>query len=552
MSVHKQIASLIVEHILNRYAHDIQYANIILDSIRRSFETRNEYYDLPSSFLSKSLSRKPATDDFQASLSKINEKEARRKKEGVFYTDSDVADFVVANTFLHFVLPEDTKVYSYDGAYKKLMCTGKDSIQKLLSASVFDPTCGAGEFLLSALSLKLRINHELNIISDDVILASFYGNDIEETSTEISKLRLFFYIIDSSDKNFDVRSLFNSLDSHFTNIDAIDYDGVSFMGKDIIIGNPPYVEYRDFSGHSRLKYGNVYADVLHFAVESLNNNGIMAFVIPLSFVATLRMSAIRDYIQEMTSKQIVMNFADRPDSLFSSVHQKLTILIAQKDTCQKVVLSSGYNYWYQEEREHLFHSIQVRPLNLMKNEYWPKIGNKSEISIFRKMANFKGQSILSMIDKTNGNAIYLNQRGCFWMKAFTKDMKSNSYTPYYFSKTISPFVFCLINSSLFFLLWIIISDGWHVTNKELSFVKMPKAVGDITKWQELQKRLEDKLEATKVYVGTKQVDFEYKHKLCKDIIDEIDNELALIYKFSATQLNYIKTFALKYRIGDGA
>ena len=174
------------------------------------------------------------------------------------------------------------------------------------------------------------------------------------------------------------------------------------------------------------------------------------------------------------------------------------------------------------------------------------------MSIFKKMVNAKGQSILSMIDKTNGDAIYLNQRGCFWMKAFTKDMNSNSYTPYFFPKSISPFVFCLINSSLFFLLWIIISDGWHVTNKELSFVKIPKSVGDIAKWQELQNKLETKLEATKVYVNTKQVDFEYKHKLCKDIIDEIDNELALIYKFSTSQLNYIKSFALKYRIGDGA
>ena len=82
--------------------------------------------------------------------------------------------------------------------------------------------------------------------------------------------------------------------------------------------------------------------------------------------------------------------------------QKLTILIAQKDTCQKVVLSSGYNYWYQEEREHLFQSIHVLPLAMIKNEYWPKIGNKTEMSIFKKMVNAKGQSILSMIDKTNG------------------------------------------------------------------------------------------------------------------------------------------------------
>jgi hypothetical protein len=55
-----------------------------------------------------------------------------------------------------------------------------------------------------------------------------------------------------------------------------------------------------------------------------------------------------------------------------------------------------------------------------------------------------------------------------------------------------------------------------------------------------------------VFVGTKQVDYEYKHKSCKDIIDEIDNELAKIYNLSQTQLEYIKNFGLKYRLGDGA
>jgi len=48
------------------------------------------------------------------------------------------------------------------------------------------------------------------------------------------------------------------------------------------------------------------------------------------------------------------------------------------------------------------------------------------------------------------------------------------------------------------------------------------------------------------------VDYEYKHKEGKDIIDEIDDEMAKIYHLSETQLYYIKNFGLKYRLGDGA
>ena len=43
----------------------------------------------------------------------------------------------------------------------------------------------------------------------------------------------------------------------------------------------------------------------------------------------------------------------------------------------------------------------------------------------------------------------------------------------------------------------------------------------------------------------------YKHKKCKDIIDRIDYELAKVYGLSDTELAYIKSFALKYRMSDG-
>ena len=46
---------------------------------------------------------------------------------------------------------------------------------------------------------------------------------------------------------------------------------------------------------------------------------------------------------------------------------------------------------------------------------------------------------------------------------------------------------------------------------------------------------------------------ELRQKRCDDAeIDEIDNELAKIYNLSQTQLEYIKNFGLKYRLGDGA
>jgi len=386
----------------------------------------------------------------------------------------------------------------------------------------------------------------------ETLADSIFGNDIDIQSTEITKLRLFFLLIDSFEGVLSVNVIADSLNRNFTNIDAVVYNKFTFGSKDIVIGNPPYVEYRNFNGTPQLGYGNVYADVLHHSIDTLATDGIMAFVIPLSYISTIRMSKIREYISNKSEKQIIMNFADRPDSLFSCVHQKLSIIIAQKTSKIKGVFSSSYQYWYQSERKTLFDNISIVPTPTDNKAFWPKVGNQNEVNLYKKFLKLEGIDLLSYKDRESSGCLYVNQRGCFWMKAFTKDMNSNSYTKYKVPKDVLPFVFCLINSSLFFLLWIIISDGWHITNKEISFIKIPSKISKFPVWENLMVRLEDKLEKTKVYVGTAQVEYEYKHKECKDIIDEIDEELAAVYHLSETQLNYVKNFGLKYRLSNGA
>lgn len=550
MSLRENISQVIVNHVLNRYGNRIAYANTILDAVKELLRNHIDEYKFPH-LLDKQQYQKQKDYDIQDLLSKINEKETRRKKEGVYYTDRDVTDFLAVNTLLHFILSSESRVFSCEKAMRRLDQLDANLKRKLVLATTLDPTCGAGEFLLSVLSVKIRLSQHLDGVSSNEISSSIYGNDIESQSTEIAKLRIFFLLVDSYSEELDVFQICRNLNQNFTNVDAVVYDKETFEKKDIVIGNPPYVEYRNFSGIPQFSYGNVYADVLHHSVDTLPHNGIMAFVIPLSYISTIRMSSLRNYILQNTEKQIVINFADRPDCLFSCVHQKLSIIIAQKHSEYKGVLTSSYKFWYQSERNVLFDNIALWRTNLSNEAYWPKVGNKIDNSIYNKFLRMKGDDFLHFSTLENKRGIQINTRGCFWMKAFTKDMKSNSYSTYFVPSQLYAFAYCLINSSLFFLLWIIISDGWHITNKELSFIKFPKRIGVESTWRDLASKLEEKLEETKVFVGTKQVAYEYKHKYCKVIIDEIDNELAKIYHLSQTQLKYIKNFALKYRLGDG-
>ena len=63
--------------------------------------------------------------------------------------------------------------------------------------------------------------------------------------------------------------------------------------------------------------------------------------------------------------------------------------------------------------------------------------------------------------------------------------------------------------------------------------------------------LEDKLEETKLYVGTKQTEYEYKHKSCVNEIHDIDDYINELYGLTDAESLYIKNFAYRYRVSGG-
>ena len=98
--------------------------------------------------------------------------------------------------------------------------------------------------------------------------------------------------------------------------------------------------------------------------------------------------------------------------------------------------------------------------------------------------------------------------------------------------------------------WVIISDGWHVTNKELDKFTIPLLDKETDrKLSDLADKLLERLEQTKVHVGTVQTEYEYKHKLALDIIDKIDTILGNVYDLTDDEITYVKNYERKYRGG---
>ena len=84
--------------------------------------------------------------EVQAILARINERESIRKSKGVFYTPTDVVRFIVGNSIkasFGALTPENIQSLAIAPELVNSYCFQK---------TVFEPTCGAGEFLLEALN----------------------------------------------------------------------------------------------------------------------------------------------------------------------------------------------------------------------------------------------------------------------------------------------------------------------------------------------------------------------------------------------------------------
>lgn len=357
------------------------------------------------------------------------------------------------------------------------------------------------------------------------------------------------------------------------------YGILSAGGFDVIIGNPPYVEYSKVKKSYAVKNyateqsANLYALVTERSLNLLAKSGSFGFIVPISVVCTQRMKAVQDKISHSVHSAWFSNYAERPSKLFEGAEVLLTIAITRGvGRGEKGQFTTGFTKWAAEERPCLFGAVSYVGANTKPKPYViPKLSGQVEVSVLEKMVHGGGPLARDLQKSSNHRVYYRIGGGRYW-KIFTNFQPRfvlngkpgvSSRENYLFppSKVLREATIAALSSSLFYWYFILTTNCRDLNPSDLnefpinlnslspqsaaSFVRLcDKLMEDYKKKSQLK-------EKTSSITGD-MVYQEFYPRLSKPIIDEIDQVLARHYGFTEEELEFIINYDIKYRMGRDA
>lgn len=345
---------------------------------------------------------------------------------------------------------------------------------------------------------------------------------------------------------------------------------MSSGGFNVIIGNPPYVEYTKVRDHYQIidyetnDCGNLYAFIIERNNKLINARGRSGMIIPHSAICTDRMGKIVNILTEDNSLW-VSTFDIRPSKLFDGVDQRLAIYLFFK-TEEQEAFSSKYERWSSAMRPSLFAVIKYACISRIS--YADSLV-KADIKIIDSIWNKIHQNSKFALSLVGESYVYYHNAPRYWIRAMT-------FLPYFWNErdgerissqvrvlTLPSYqdaevVAAALNSSLFYWWFISLSDCRHLNIREIERfpINIDKILPAIReRLVELSRSLMDNYKMNSVrkectYQSTGSVVYdEFRPKFSKPIIDEIDRALSEHYGFSDEELDYIINFDIKFRMG---
>jgi len=332
-------------------------------------------------------------------------------------------------------------------------------------------------------------------------------------------------------------------------------------GFDVVIGNPPYVEYSkvkkeyEVKGYKTEKCGNIFTMVMERSLALSRQNSRFGLIVPISSVSTPRMSSLMDLLDQALPTLHISNYAVRPDKLFTGADMNLSIHIGclyKHKHSGHHVFSSNCKRWYSEYRPHLFTNLTYCNSTIIsKQSTILKKTDKIEGGIWNKVAAQKSKL---PVFSNKDTEIFYHSGGRYFRKCIFEKL-SNEYKPLTVPDEAKYHVAALLTSNLYYWYWLIVSDTYHVIKADIFNFQFPKSALKDSELESLGKKLLDDLWANSSKRkrnrkdGATQIETNFIVGKSKHIIDQIDRVLAKHYGFTDEELDFIINYDIRYRMG---
>ncbi|NVM22144.1 MAG: SAM-dependent methyltransferase [Desulfobacterales bacterium] len=341
-------------------------------------------------------------------------------------------------------------------------------------------------------------------------------------------------------------------------------------GFDVAIGNPPYVvyssskvEYRvEPMGFQTLPTKNLYALVFERSVCLAKHVSPVGLIVQMTVLSSNRLPSLQDLLLGRGSLYL-LPFPRRPQSMFDGVEMPVAILLSMAGP-NSTFITSRLGRIYADERPHALKTVGLTSHSIrIDGHRVAKIGLPMERSIYEKLMSQKA-TVNNLVTKNSDQIVYYQEACRYWLKAcegvpYFKRNGKNMIPPHgrvisLESAKAAQFLFCLLNSSLFFWYYSLFSDCEHVNDHLVKNMPIPEQWSERA-WSGIARRLLVNLQkhSNRKTIKTKQghrIEYDEIRALSsKDVIDKIDSILADDYHLTGAQRDFLINFDIKYRMG---
>jgi len=351
------------------------------------------------------------------------------------------------------------------------------------------------------------------------------------------------------------------------------YGIMSGGGFDVIIGNPPYLEYSKVAeyavrGYATERCSNLYAYTVERSFALNAPRGSMGMIIPISMACSGAMESLRGHLAQRGGSLWLSHFSNRPGQLFNGAQNRLTIFVSSRRYGERKVFSTRYHRWDARhgERDNLFPVLRYLETGeeaSMFHGLLPKVGTPEAAEVLKKIRCAK---TVAFFTATRGRhkLFWVRVPGYFCLFLTAPPMaRPEGGGPARVRGEVNELSFddsaerdvvhATLNSATYYQFYCTYTDTRHINPSDVlefpldlatlsaattaDFVAASARVANGFAQHTSQRRksglLIDSIDA----------------KACKSVLDDIDQVLAKHYGFTEGELDYVRNYDIKFRMG---